>query len=98
MDGPGVYSIIPGVQMKILILKESFVAIKERYLLEPATKENREAMYQEFRILFDEFDLKDFLFFIKQNKYPHTIEIIPVRTIDKWAMRGILFTDDEDIK
>ena len=95
---PGTFTFFSG---PVIHLKSSFLAIKEKYVGQPLTKVMREELYQELEILFDRFDLKDLQVFIKQKKEdPHTIEIIPVRTIDKWALRGILLTDeinDEDI-
>ena len=88
-----IFSSPDGPSMPVIHLKSSFFAIKEKYHLHRLTKAAKEKMYQDFQILFERFDLKELQIFIKQ-KDDHTIEIIPVRTIDKWALRGILLTDE----
>lgn len=89
---PGIFS-LNGSNMPVIHLKSSFIAIKEKYVGQPITKNIKQLMYQEFDILFERFELKDLQIYIKQN-FDNSFEIIPVRAIDKWALRGILLTDE----
>ena len=89
---PGTFSLYVPL-LPVIHLKSAFISIKEKYVGQQLTKATKEELYQEFEILFERFDLKNLQIIIVQ-KDDHTIDINPVRPIDKWALRGILLTDE----
>jgi hypothetical protein len=93
---PGVYTSGPD-RGPIIHLKSAILAIEAKYVMQQFTKVIRQQIDEDLRLVFERFDLRDFQFTVVENREAHTIEIKPIREIDRWALRGILLTNEEDI-
>lgn len=71
-------------------LRRDFLAIREKYLCQSMTKDNIERMNNEFRQLFNYFNLSDLEFYLKKDSENSIIIFEPIRQIDKLAVKGIL--------
>jgi len=72
----------------ILTIKKTFLEIINSFMWELATKETLDELYFQLKNFFNNYNLNDLQFYIEFNY--NTIDIIPVREIDKLTFNALM--------